>query len=400
MELRTVGEAELQGYRDCVFNTFGDDASIDAGGEDRLRKLIPERQRWAMFDGSQVVGTAGSFDLEIGVPGGGSVRMAGLTMVTVRPTHRRRGILRDLMTRYAADARERGYAIGGLWASEAAIYGRFGFGIATQADVISIGDATAVKFRRAFTSDRFEWLEEPQARELLPAIYARATANRPGVLRRSALWWQERRFLETGWMRGGASKRRHVIARRDGEITGYLAYRQRDGFDGGLPTGKVEIIELVGIDPRAELSLWKFALEVDLFPQVKWGNAPVDDVLAWAVVDPRRVQRRRTDCMWLWIDDPVGAFAARRYEHDGVLRFAVEGATYELEVAGGVGRCTRSERAAELEIDRTALGSIYLGGVEVMQLARAGLVRGDQTAIARADQLFRSAIAPWCPEVF
>jgi len=130
IEIRTVRDDELEAFRDCIFTTFGDEASSDTDGAERFKALIPERQRWAAFEGGRVVATAATFDHAIGVPGGGTLPIAGLTMVSVRPTHRRKGLLRQLIALYAADAKR--FGAGGLWASEAAIYGRFGFGHASH----------------------------------------------------------------------------------------------------------------------------------------------------------------------------------------------------------------------------------------------------------------------------
>jgi len=401
LEIRTITDDEVPQFHATLMATFGNDANdADPHGAARLRALVPTSQAWAAFDRGQVVATAATFDHQLGVPGGGSLPMAGLTMVTVRPTHRRRGLLSALLQRHLDDARARGFASSGLWASEAGIYGRFGYGIAAHGDAIEIVDAPTVTVAAGRELDEVAWLEEPQARALLPAIYARATAQRPGALRRSEVWWRERRFLEAPYVRAGASRRRHVVARRDGELVGYVAYRQRGGFAAGASDGKVEISELVAVDPRAEATLWRYALAVDLFPRVTWWNAPVDDTLAWLVPDPRRVQRRRTDTLWLRIDDVAATLAARRYEADGTLRLAIDATTWQLVVEDGHGRVTATAGAPEVRLTRQALGAAYLGGVPLTQLARAELAHGDPAALATADRLFHSAIAPWCPEVF
>lgn len=399
IEIRTVGDDELAAWRDCVFTTFGDDASVDPDGEARTREMVPPRQRWAAYDGATIVATAGTLDLEIGLPGGATIPIAGLTMVTVRPSHRRRGLMRRLVQAHLDDARARGFAISGLWASEAAIYGRFGYGIATQSDSITIDHASTVVVR-APSTDEVGWLDEAAAHAALPEIYARATAGRPGALRRVDTWWRLRRFSEAPFARGGASRLRHVVVRRDGAPVGYLQYRQRGRFDASMPSGQVEIAELIGVDGRAELALWQFALAVDLFPRVGWWNAPVDDPLAWAVADPRRVVRRRSDGMWLRIEDVATALAARGYATDGALRLAVDDAIWELVVEHGRARCARTTAAPELRLARATLGALYLGGASAPHLARAGLIDGAPDALARADHLFASAIAPWCAEVF
>ncbi|MDQ3335235.1 MAG: GNAT family N-acetyltransferase [Myxococcota bacterium] len=397
MEIRTITDDEVFAYRESLLQTFGGDPEVDPGSEERLNALVDRSQTWAVFEGKQIVGTAASFKLDIGVPGG-SLPIAGLTMVTVRPTHRRRGLLRGLMQRHLDDAKQRDYAVSGLWASEASIYGRFGYGVAAEQDEVTIEDTRHVRIApRDF--DELEWIDEARAREVLPAIYARATAQRPGILRRSAVWWHQRRFMETPWSREGASLRRHVIVRRGDMHVGYIVYRQQR-VEGPSPGGKVSVVEMHGVDARAEATLWQFLLNVDLFHRVGWWNAPTDDVLPLIVNNPRLVARERSDSLWLRIEDAPAALRARRYTNDGVLRFTFGGGTFELVVEDGRATCAPTTRNAELDIDRGALGSLYLGGFTATRLARAGLVRGDARAIATAERLFTSPIAPWCAEVF
>jgi predicted acetyltransferase len=302
------------------------------------------------------------------------------------------------MQRHLDDARERGYAASGLWASEATIYGRFDYGVAAEHDSIKIADSRHVQVT-ARELDDISWIDEARAREVLPDIYARATALRPGVLRRTADWWHHRRFMETPWAREGGSLRRHVVARRGDALVGYVAYRQKS-IEGPVPGGKVSVIEMHGVDARAEATLWNFVLNVDLFHRVGWWCAPTDDLLSVIANNPRLVARERADNLWLRIEDAAAALRARRYTSDGVLRFTFGGGTFELVVEDGRATCAPTPRDAELDIDRAALGSLYLGGFTATRLARAGLVRGDARAIATAERLFTSPIAPWCAEVF
>lgn len=398
-ELRAIRDDEIQPFRETLYNTFGADGDVDQGGVEQQRAIIGPGQAWAVFDGRTIVGTAATFNLDISLPGGNALPMAGLTMVTVRPSHRRRGILRQLMQRHLDDARERRFPVSGLWASEASIYGRFGYGLAAFCEVYDIANAHALRISdRAF--DDLEWLDEPAAREQLPPIYARAIAERPGALRRSEAWWRERRFAETAWARGGASKRRHVVARRGNDLVGYLQFRQRGKFVDGTPAGQIDIVELIAVDARAEATLWRFALAIDLFPTVTYWNAPSDDPLPWLVDDFRRIKRRRGDNLWLRIEDVPATLERRTYAHDGVLRIDAGGSTYELAVQRGHASCTPSQQAADITLDMQALATLYLGCATATQLARAERVRGDRAALARADQMFATELAPWCAEVF
>jgi predicted acetyltransferase len=400
LELRAITDDEIAAYREAALATFGADPEAEGSGAVEMqRALIGKEQAWGAFDGTSLVGTAGTYDLTISLPGGTSLPMAGLTFVTVRPTHRRRGVLRELMRLHLDDARARGFAISGLWASEARIYPRFGYGLAAYCDVYEIAGAQSLSV--AVTDpDTLDFIDEAQARELLPAVYARAVAERPGALRRTDAWWRERRFLETPFARGGASKRRHVIARRGNDVVGYVVYRQRGKFTDGLGDGRLEINELLAVDARAEATLWRFALGADLFPTVTWWNAPADCALPWLVDDMRRIKSRRSDSLWLRISDIPAALAARGYTTDGTLRLAIGVATYELVVAGGRATCKPTTKSADVTLEPTTLASLYLGCASATQLARASLVRGEASALTRADHLFASALAPWCPEVF
>ena len=399
LDIRTISDSEVDAFRDCLMSTFGMDHDDDPGGEIGVRALVAPGRAWAAFDAGSMVATAASYALPVGVPGG-TLAMAGLTMVTVRPTHRRRGVLRELIRLHVEDARRRGEPISGLWASEATIYGRFGYGIAAEADALEL-DTRGLAFTRYLAGDDVcEWVDEAAARERLPAIYARAIADRPGALGRGDVWWRERHFLEVPFMRGGASRRRYVIARRAGDAVGYVVYRQRPGFEAGSPSGTIEIFELIGADPRAEASLWRFVAGIDLFPDARWEHAPIDTVLPWIVADPRRVVRRRTDALWLRVDDVATTLAARRYQVDGELRFAIGDATWRMVVSAGRAHCSQVDAAPELHVPLTALGSVVLGGVSVALLARAGHITGTAAAVARADRLFAWPIAPWCPELF
>ncbi len=401
LEIRTITDGEIAAFREAALYVFGADPEVEAGinGADQHRALIGPGQAWAAFDHGVVVGTAGTFDLTISLPGGASMPMAGLTLVTVRPTHRRRGILRELMRLHFEDARSRGFAVSGLWASDVPIYPRFGYGLAAFCDHVEILNAHTMKLVDR-ELDNLDPIDETRARALLPDIYARAIATRPAALRRTDVWWRERRFLETPWARGGASRRRHVIVRRGSDLVGYVVYRQRGKFTDGIPDGRLEINELLAVDARAEATLWKFVLSVDLFPTVSWWNAPADSALPWLVEDMRRIKSRRGDSLWLRIEDIPAALAARGYSSDGTLRFAVGATTYELRVEAGRGHCAPTTKTADLTFALTTLGSLFLGTTTATQLARADLIRGEAAALLTADRLFASQVAPWCPEVF
>ncbi len=372
-----------------MMTTFGLERDGDPDGEPRFRALIAPGRAWAAFDGTTMVATAASHTLRVGIPGG-VLPMAGLTMVTVRPTHRRRGLLRELVALHLADASARGEPASALWASEATIYGRFGYGVAAEVDALEL-DTRGVTIAAAAV-DALEWHDEASARPLLPAIYAVAIAGRPGALHRSSTWWRERGFLDASLMREGASRRRHVLARRGADATGYVVYRQL--------AGKTRIVELMAVDARAEATLWRFVTGIDLCPAAEWETAPVDSALPWLASDRRRVTRVRHDALWLRIGDVPAALTARQYASDGELVLGVDGTSWQLASRGGRATCTQVDAEPDVRVDRAALGSLYLGSVPASLLARAGQVSGAVESVAKADRLFAWPIAAWCAEQF
>ena len=401
LELRPITNEETDAFRDCMMASFGGDLQDDPGGSERIRTMMTPGRAFAVFDEGRVVATMGAFTSTLVVPGG-TVPMAGLTMGAVRSTHRRRGLMRDLMLTQLDDARRRGEPIAGLWTSDAAIYGRFGYGVATEGDTIEVDTRglTIPDRGEPKDGDAVVQIDEATARALLPGLYARVCADRPGTLLRDEVWWRERRMLESGFARAGASRRRYVIVNRGAAMVGYVAFRQRPGFVNGALSGTVELTELIALDAAAEASLWRYIFSIDLFPAVKWTNAPTDSPLPWLVSDSRRVTRRRTDALWLRIGDVPAALAARRYACDGALRFAIGETTWQLEVEQGRGACTQVDADPELRCTLPALGSAFLGGVSIAVLARARQITGPQDAVMRANRLFAWPVAPWCPETF
>ena len=135
---RPITRDETVQFREAIMFGFGEDLDDDEFPPEWLDDLLPLDRTVAAFDGDQIVGTLGGFPFEITVPGGAQVPMAGTTIVTVAATHRRRGALSAMMNDHFRDGLKRGEPLVGLWASESLIYGRFGFGVATEQDEIEI----------------------------------------------------------------------------------------------------------------------------------------------------------------------------------------------------------------------------------------------------------------------
>lgn len=367
--------------------------------DERYVSLLPCSRTLAAFDGSRIVGTSGTFALDFSIPGA-RVPVAALTMVTVAQTHRRQGILRGMMNAHVDAAEQRGDALSALWASEAPIYGRFGYGVAAEYDAIEI-DTRGLAIHGA--EDALTLVESNDASVV--QVYEQLFPERAGLISRNETWWRERHFRDPAFRRHGASAKRYIVASRQGVPTGYLAYRQKPKMEHGIADGTVEVVELFAADAAAAASLWQYACSIDLHPHVSAWNVPVDSPLPWLCADRRRVRRHRTDSIWIRLCDVEAALTARRYEADGEVTFGVVDpmervtGTYRLRVSGGVGACERIDSAAELTLKLADLGSLYLGGFRARELVRAGAIAAGGAA-DRLDRMFETARAPWCAEIF
>tara|TARA_R110002096_G_scaffold77896_10_gene183474 strand:+ start:47377 stop:48576 length:1200 start_codon:yes stop_codon:yes gene_type:complete len=395
--VRTINRSEFDRYEAVAMQTFGGDVPE---GESRLAKVLRVERAYAAFDGDEIVGTAGAFDHQLTI-GGGSAPMAGLTFVSVLPSHRRQGVLRALMAKHNDDMEAHGECISGLWASESSIYSRFGYGIAAEAHYLET-DARTLRFAREFVPDSIRFVDIKEAQEQLEPLYEAIREQRPGFFTRTDSWWKTRTLYDGPGRRGSGSNLRVATAIRDGRLVGYILYRQTADNNRGLLDGAVTIAELIGIDLKAEQSLWHFAAHLDLYPHLTYWNAPLDCALPWLVEDRRRVRLLRTDTLWLRLHNIPAALEAREYLHDGQLSLSLRGedASYALRVVDGRASCETGHSEDAINLSREDLSSLFLGTVQPSQLAAVGRLDGTKKAVAVADALFKVARVPWCPEIF
>ncbi len=401
--VRSIGEDEALEFQRTFDGVFGNGLA----DEDCRRFLSthPLDRTFAAFDGDAMVGTSADLPFEVTVPGG-MLPMAGLTVVAVRPTHRRRGVMSAMLRAYTDAVHERGDPLGGLWAAEAPIYGRFGFGSAVDKEAIAF-DGRRLEILDGRDLRELALLDLDEARNVLPGVYDQVRLRRPGMLNRSAAWWEYRHFFDPEQERHGASANRFVVAYDAGEPCGYVVFRQKPEWDDGHAAGTIRVTEVIAVDGDTERALWHFLSRVDLFPLVAWDNAPVEGTLAWIASDSRRVERKVSDSLWLRLFDIPAALAGRRYRADGRLVLEIgdeycswnEGC-YELIAEGGAAECRRTEAVPDLVMTAATLAALYLGGRTCSALADARLVAGEPRAVDLADGLFRWDRAPWCAEIF
>jgi len=247
-----------------------------------------------------------------------------------------------------------------------------------------------------------------ESQKVLPGIYEAARLAQPGCITRSAAWW-ELHLKDLPRWRHGASGFFHAVHESDsGEPDGYVTFRRKGDWAGGLPNGEVRIQEMTSTDEDVEAALWQFCLDVDLVRTVRINDAPVDAAIRHRLADPRRLQVRRLhDFLWVRPLDVPATLAARRYFTEDRLAIEVSDAfrpatagTYTVE-GGPEGAVCTAGGDADLVMDIADLGAIYLGGERPSVLARAGRVQERTSgALRRADAFFAAERAPFCATHF
>jgi predicted acetyltransferase len=374
----------------------------DADWQRESVSVRPERAVGAFDDGRPVAFSA-SYEFELTVPGGAAVPTAGVTWVGVLPSHRRRGILRSAMEQLFRDARDHGEPLAALYASEAAIYGRFGYGVATH--WLSLN---AESRRIAFRDDpgpigSVRLVDEEDAFARFPPLFDRLRAERPGMISRNEHWWRRHRLADYEHWRRGASKRFYALLEVDGEPAGYALYRVKDEWEDAYPNGQVKIHEAFATTPEAVRELWRYLFSIDLTTRAQGELFDPASPLFLQVVDPRALHVSSRDGLWLRLVDVEEALRRRSYLGDDAVVLDVRDSLFpanagRYRVGATVGR---TDDEPDLALDVADLASAYLGAVGFEQLAGAGRVDELRTgALARASALFHTPLPPYCPEVF
>ncbi len=406
-ELRPLTSEYIPAFRQAVSLGFGADTDFDdEAAAERFSALFPLDRSFPVFDGDELISSGADFEFQMTVPGGAQVATAGLTIITVRPTHTRKGVLTTMMREHFRRAHQRGEILGALWASEAPIYGRFGYGPAVEHHEIKF-DARYVGRGGAEPATTVRLVDKDQAEVLLPSLYTTAQKQRPGMLQRTSQWWKYRLFYDPEKWRNGASAIRHAVAFDGDEPVGYVSYRQKDEWE-LMSNGEVRIRELVPVTDAGYRALWHYVTNIDLFPIVKHWNMAPDDPLWLLFKDGRAVATTAVaDGIWVRLIDVAQALQARGYTRDGAIVMRVsdtfcewnDGA-YRLEIVDGNPTCTRVEDDAEVSMNVSTLAAFYLGGRDALAFARAGRIDGSPEAVQKLNWLFRSSPEPWCAEIF
>ncbi|MGW7449204.1 GNAT family N-acetyltransferase [Kitasatospora sp. NPDC054795] len=402
MEIRSTTDQDLDVFVDTLHAAFGrfpETPNADGGGVWWAATEM-DRNLLAVTADGRPVGTAGACSFELTLPGEVVVPTAGVTSVGVLPTHRRQGVLTALMRRQLGDVRARGEFLSVLLASEAGIYGRFGYGPATYTQRLTVPSRQAAfaepRARRAAgapAAGSVELLRRADCGQIVEEVYDRYRRRQPGALSRPRRWWE----LGAGQI-PIAPTPRYVAVHRDADGTpdGYASY--------SLGDDTLTVDETIAVDDAAHTDLARFVLGHDLVSQVVFRHCPPDHPLRWQLADFNAGQLgNHTDWLWVRLLDVPRALTARGWFTDGELvldvddPFLGEHHRYLLTVRDGKAECVPTDREPDLSLDVRDLGAVYLGGTAPSTLVRAGHIRAHRPGAAvLADALFRAERAPHC----
>src|SRR5947208_607538 len=296
-------------------SVFGDEPNDEE--IERQRKMLVRERFYAAYDDDAPVGTTADFPFRLTVPGG-ELAAGGVTWVGVLPSHRRQGVLTQLMRKELDDLHERGEPLAVLWASEAAIYGRFGYGTAAPHYDMDADSSRFALRDDPGRSGRVRMVPLDEAVEPCMHVYERVRPNVPGFIGRTREWWQTGRLADPEQWRRGASPKYVAVIELDGEPAAYAIYRVKSEWEGGFSKGSVRVVEALAATTPAERELWRFLFGIDLTVGVDSRLDP-SSPLFLMVVDARSLRLRASEGLWLRIVDVEGALGGRSYATDDAI---------------------------------------------------------------------------------
>ncbi len=359
------------------------------------------------FDGKKIVGTYISFVTDISLPGGTVVSANAISGVTVLPTHRKLGILRRAISTDLNEAKERGDAVAVLRASEFSIYGRFGFGVATEASSLEV-DTRGVTFLSSSKDGSVELIEPGAATNLCAKPFALHREQRSGAIDRNPVFWQRTFGLLDDYPEG--MWKGSIVLSRDGRgrVDGYARYHTTSAWPNDRPESTVHVDELIDSSPASHLRLWNYLCSMAWVTKVVFEECPIDDDIAFQLVDQRAIKRHGPgDQTWARLLDVAKVCTTRTY--DIVKKLTIEvvddsglaNGRFTIDASPSGSSCKRTRSKVDLTMSVNEFGSLVFGGSSASQLTRIGRIQEHtQSAALSADQLFRTSRSPSNPTPF
>ena len=337
---------------------------------------------------------------------GNAMRLAGVSTIGTQPEHRRQGLVRRIHTQAFADMREAGQPMAALWASQAAIYQRYGYAMTTVCRRYAV-DTVDIRFHDGDDgSGTVERIDPAAAYDAVKSIYIEFVADGMCYLHRSKALWLQNALEEV--KEDGPT---WVAVCRDsaGKAEGYVIYTLRSGKVDHAGRGQEIVVrDLAWLNQSAYRSLWSFLGRHDLVGRVRWNDAPADDPAEEFFIEPRMLHAQDREGAWFRVVDAAGALGGRGYDSADSLAIGIaddpltpwNNGVWQLDATPDGAEARLTNRAPDIMLNAKALASLFTGFRSATRLARWGLLDGSAKAIARADALFRTHRVPHCPDHF
>lgn len=369
----------------------------------KFRALRPE-MTLCVFEDDRLATVHGSWPLTMRM-NGLATPISGVTTVSTDPIDRQRGFLRMAVRRHFEELHERGERpLAVLYASQAAIYQRFGYAVVSTHHRYQI-EPRYLQFTHPLeVSGRLREVDPEREFGLLVEIYRAFREDATGFVHRGRPMWEAGALAPP---EGKLDQKVAVVYEEGGRPLGYCVYTTGPGpYEGPEPTQRVIVNDVAWLTPTAYRAFWSLMGRMHLARYIVWQAAPPDDPLPELILEPRMLRDTAYDGMLARVVDVEKALAARGYDADGRVQFAVRDdfcpwndGGYELTVEGGVPAVRRLAAQPEPTMTVHTLAKLLFGHRSASQLSVAGLIEGaDQRWTARADAVFRTRRAPFSPD--
>ena len=350
---------------------------------------------------------------------GARAHVAGVTAVGTLPNKRRRGYLRAAMEAALAEQRDRGQSLAILYASQAAIYYRFGYAVTSFAHSFEIDPLDLNLIHHPEPSGEViiaDAADLPDGGQALKDVYREFAEPRNGLLHRGQALWEAEPLAAPAAADGPI---RALIYEEDGKALGYMLFTNRDtsreeaiyGYraaSGGQRDQLMHVREYAALTPAAAAALWRTVASHDLVSRVILRAAPADDPLRYLARDPRTLRTRVTDGLLTRVVDVERALQIRPYGAEAALTFAVQddicdwnARTWRIDASRDGADVQETSAAPQLSMDVYALAQLATGHLSATELASLGRIEAaDVRALETADAMFRARYAQFCMNHF
>lgn len=397
LEIRPVRQEEMGDFKRVASTALLDKEKAFEG-------IRPE---WTLcaFESGKLATTFGALPLTMRISGL-EVPVSGVTCVGTLPIYRRRSHLRKVMAQHFQNLHEiEEQPIAALFASMAAIYQRFGYGIVSHHIGYNV-EPRYVQFSYPHkgTGAFGELGDSEQDFQIMAELYGKFRSDRTGYLQREKATWEHSVLLPATV----GQRLIKSVYEQAGKPAGYVIYTTQNQT-GSPPVNRVLIRDLVWLNVDAYRSIWNHFANMDLFANILWMRAPADDPLPYLLLEPRRLQATIRDGLLARIIDVDKALTSRKYQERGELIFEVvndglcpwNNGRWKLETSPDKSIIRHTNKSPQLVIPISTLSMLMFGQITATEAARMGRLEVNQPdALPIWDRVMKTLYAPACADGF